>query len=95
MPVGKIYPEDFTGRANRHDHADRLVFHILGTIDEFHGLVRSAVGAGDDLGQAASHPGVGETAVTPTPLRGSMPPRARQVTASGNNEGYAKLSLKK
>jgi hypothetical protein len=21
MPVGKIYPEDFVGRANRHDHA--------------------------------------------------------------------------
>ena len=38
MPVGKIYPEDFAGRANRDDHAGRLVFHILGAIDEFHGL---------------------------------------------------------
>ena len=38
MPVGKIYPEDFAGRANRHDHADRLVFQILGAIDKIHGL---------------------------------------------------------
>ena len=89
MPVGKIYPEDFTGRANRHDHADRLVFHILGTIDEFHGLVRSAVGAGDDLGQAASHPGVGETAVTPTPPPGGDAGwRVSQRGRRGAGRGY-------
>jgi hypothetical protein len=63
MPVGEIYPEDFADRANRHDHAGRLVSHILGAIDEFHGLVRAAVGAGDDLGRTAGHLGVGETTV--------------------------------
>lgn len=67
MPVGKIYPEDFAGRANRDDHAGRPAFHILGAIDEFHGLgkIRTAAGAGDDLGRAAGHPGAGVTTVTP------------------------------